>query len=119
MSPTTLEDPVVGAIARAHNRTAAAVMINWLFYGMGAVTNPRTRDVAHMADNLGALDFRLDDGEINALMTRPQTFCKVSVREGVLLGARGGREPRRVRSVLSFCSPALRALFVGVRPARE
>lgn len=48
MSATTLEDPVVTGIAVAHNRSAAAVIINWLWYGLGAVTNPRTRDIEHM-----------------------------------------------------------------------
>ena len=78
MSATTLADPVVAAIARAHNRTAAAVMINWLWFGLGAVTNPRTRDPAHMAENLfSSYDFRLTDGEVNALSSRPQSWCSV------------------------------------------
>lgn len=78
MSATTLADPVVAGIARAHNRTAAAVMINWLWFGLGAVTNPRTRDPAHMAENLFvSYDFRLTDGEVNALSSRPQSWCSV------------------------------------------
>jgi len=77
MSATTLEDPAVLAVAAAHGRSPAAVIINWLWFGLGAVTNPRTLDPAHMLENLNSYDFRLSDAEVNALATRPQSFCAI------------------------------------------
>ena len=61
-----LEDPVLVAIAKAHNRTPAAVIVAWLWQ-QGIVTNPRSMQVAHMVDNLSAYNVTLSPAEMNQL----------------------------------------------------
>lgn len=55
MARTPMEDPVVTAIAQAHQRTPAAVLSAWL-YAQGIALNPRTYNASHMQDNLLAFD---------------------------------------------------------------
>jgi hypothetical protein len=43
----------------------------------GIVTNPRTVQPAHMADNLGAFDFALTDADVAVLSALPQDWCSV------------------------------------------
>ena len=76
MSPTQLVDPVVTAIAAAHGRTPAAVLLNWLWQ-LGIVSNPRTYNPAHMDDDLAAYDFALNSSEVSVLSARPQAWCSV------------------------------------------
>ena len=76
MSPTQLVDPVVTAVAAAHGRSPAAVLLNWLWQ-LGIVTNPRTYNPAHMDDDLRAYDFALNASEVALLSSRPQSWCSV------------------------------------------
>lgn len=76
LTATTLEDPVALSIAQSHNRTAAQVIINWLWQ-QGIVTNPRTMSPAHMLENLGAYDFNLTASEVTQLSSRPQDWCSI------------------------------------------
>ncbi len=61
-----LNDSVVLAIAKAHNRTPAQVLINYL-WSHGIVTNPRTMNPAHMRENLASYEFALSQGEVHQL----------------------------------------------------
>lgn len=76
MSAIALQDPVALAIAKAHNRTPAAVIVAWLWQ-QGIVTNPRSMQVAHMVDNLSAYNITLSPAEMNQLSSRPQDWCSV------------------------------------------
>lgn len=76
MSTTPLVDPVVTNIASTHNRSPAAVLINWLWQQY-IVTNPRTYSLAHMIDNLSAYNFTLTDAEVALLSSRPQVWCSL------------------------------------------
>jgi 2,5-diketo-D-gluconate reductase A len=76
MSTTPLVDPVVTAIAEVHGRTPAAVILAWL-WANGIVTNPRSMNASHMADNLGAYDLALTDAEVALLSSRPQDWCSL------------------------------------------
>ena len=76
MSPTQLVDPVVTAIAAAHARTPAAVLLNWLWQ-LAIPQNPRSYSPAHWADALGAYDFALNSTEVGLLSSRPQAWCSI------------------------------------------
>lgn len=76
MSATTLTDPVVIAIASKYNKTPAQVQLQWLWQ-LGIVSNARTLNPVHMAENLNAFTFQLSDGEVNLLTSRPQAWCSV------------------------------------------
>ena len=76
MSATALVDPVVTAIAAAHGRSPAAVILNWL-WALGIPTNPRTYNPAHMDDDLAAYNFSLNASEVGLLSSRPQSFCNI------------------------------------------
>jgi 2,5-diketo-D-gluconate reductase A len=76
MSVTALVDPVVTAVAAAHSRTPAAVILNWLWQ-LGFVSNPRTYNPAHMDDDLNAYNFALTPAEVAQLSARPQSWCSV------------------------------------------
>ena len=76
MSATALVDPVVTAVAAAHARSPAAVILNWLWQ-LGFVSNPRTYNPAHMDDDLNAYNFDLTPVEVAQLSARPQSWCSV------------------------------------------
>jgi 2,5-diketo-D-gluconate reductase A len=76
MSATALVDPVVTAVAAAHARSPAAVILNWLWQ-LGFVSNPRTYSAAHMDDDLKAYNFDLTPAEVALLSSRPQSWCSV------------------------------------------
>eukprot|EP00056_Hartaetosiga_gracilis_P015812 m.242372 g.242372 ORF g.242372 m.242372 type:complete len:354 (+) comp32836_c0_seq1:19-1080(+) len=76
MSPTTLEDDVVVAIASNVNKTPAQVVINWEWQH-GIPVNPRSMNSTHMEENLSAYDFTLTQAHVDALSSRAQDTCKV------------------------------------------
>lgn len=62
-----LSHPVVQEIAKAHNATPAQVAIQWLIRQPAVITIPKTSDIDHAEDNLGALDVSLSDDEVTRL----------------------------------------------------
>jgi diketogulonate reductase-like aldo/keto reductase len=65
---TVLQDPSVIAIARAHNRSAAAVAMRWVVQqNISAVTS--ASKVSYAADDLGIFDFELSEAEMRTLTT--------------------------------------------------
>jgi len=75
-SPTVFADPVVVAVAAAHNTSPAAVILAW-HYQQGIVFNPRSMNAAHMLINLGISgvpwwELALTAEEMAQLSTRPQ-----------------------------------------------
>jgi len=61
-----LENPAVNAIAAAHGRSPAQVLIRWSIQS-GNVVIPRAANPAHLAENLDVFDFDLDASEMDAL----------------------------------------------------
>jgi diketogulonate reductase-like aldo/keto reductase len=61
-----LEAPVVAAIARAHGRTPAQVVLRW-HVELGAVPIPKSADPGRMAENLDVFDFGLSAEDLSAL----------------------------------------------------
>jgi len=63
----SIKDPVIGAIARRHDRTPAQVILRWHLQ-LGNVVIPKTTHAARMRENLGILDFTLDDEDLAAIL---------------------------------------------------
>lgn len=76
---STLGDPQIGAIAEAHGKTPAQVMLRWhLDQGRSAI--PKSVHPARMTENLDVVDFALSPEEL-------------SVIDGLDTGRRGGPDP--------------------------
>ena len=76
---STLEDPVIGDIARAHGKTPAQVMLRWgLQHGRSVI--PKSTKPSRIAENISVFDFELSADELAAI-------------DGLDTGHRGGPEP--------------------------
>jgi len=76
---STLQDPTIGAIAAAHDRTPAQVMLRWhLQQGRSAI--PKSVTPSRIAENLAVTGFELSDDELTAI-------------DALDTGHRGGPEP--------------------------
>jgi len=79
---STLEDPVINAIATAHGKTPAQVMLRWhLQQGRQAI--PKSVTPARIAENFDVLDFELTAEQLAAI-------------DALDTGVRGGPEPERI-----------------------
>jgi diketogulonate reductase-like aldo/keto reductase len=79
---STLDDPVIGAIARTHGKSPAQVMLRWgLQEGRSVI--PKSTKPSRIAENIGVFDFELSADEITAI-------------DGLDTGRRGGPEPDTV-----------------------
>ena len=79
---STLDDPVIGAIARAHGKSPAQVMLRWgLQEGRSVI--PKSTRPARIAENIDVFDFDLSAEELSAI-------------DGLDTGRRGGPDPNAV-----------------------
>jgi diketogulonate reductase-like aldo/keto reductase len=76
---STLDDPVIGAIARTHGKTPAQVMLRWGLQHRRSVI-PKSTKPSRIAENINVFDFELSAGEMTAI-------------DGLDTGRRGGPEP--------------------------
>ncbi len=76
---STLQDPVIGDIAKAHGKTPAQVMLRWhLQQGRSAI--PKSTTPHRIAENIDVFDFQLSDEDLAAI-------------DALDTGRRGGPEP--------------------------
>src|SRR5271166_2031488 len=76
---STLDDPVIGAIATAHSKTPAQVMLRWgLQQGRSVI--PKSTKPSRIAENINVFDFELSAEEMVAI-------------DSLDTGQRGGPEP--------------------------
>jgi diketogulonate reductase-like aldo/keto reductase len=76
---STLQDPVIGEIARAHGKTPAQVMLRWhLQQGRSAI--PKSTKPQRIAENFDVFDFELTGEQLAAI-------------DGLDTGTRGGPDP--------------------------
>jgi diketogulonate reductase-like aldo/keto reductase len=75
---SALEDPVIGAIAEAHGKSSAQVMLRW-----GRSVIPKSTKPHRIAENLDVFDFELTAGEMASL-------------DELETGKRGGPEPETI-----------------------
>jgi diketogulonate reductase-like aldo/keto reductase len=79
---STLQDPVIGEIARAHAKTPAQVMLRWhLQQGRSAI--PKSTKPQRIAENFDVFDFDLTGEQLAAI-------------DGLDTGTRGGPEPAAI-----------------------
>jgi 2,5-diketo-D-gluconate reductase A len=63
-----LEEPVIGAIAKKHGKTAAQVVLRW-HIDNGLIVIPKSSSRARQAENFAIFDFALDRDDITAIAT--------------------------------------------------
>jgi diketogulonate reductase-like aldo/keto reductase len=79
---STLDDPVIADIARAHEKSPAQVMLRWgLQHGRTVI--PKSTKPSRIAENINVFDFELAADEIAAL-------------DGLDTGRRGGPDPAAI-----------------------
>jgi len=79
---STLEDPVIVAIAEAHGKSPAQVMLRWgLQHGRSVI--PKSTKAQRIAENIDVFDFELTAEEMTAI-------------DGLDTGRRGGPEPEAI-----------------------
>lgn len=79
---STLDDPVIGEVARTHDKTPAQVMLRWhLQQGRSAI--PKSVRPQRIAENFDVFDFELTGEQLAAI-------------DGLDTGKRGGPEPADV-----------------------
>lgn len=66
-APIPLEDPVVIALAKKHNKTAAQVLLRFLIQ-RGIAVIPKSSDSRRIRENIEVFDFNLDPEEMALLM---------------------------------------------------
>jgi len=79
---STLQDPVIGSIAEAHDKTPAQVMLRWHLQ-QGRSVIPKSTKAQRIAENLDVFDFDLTGDELAAI-------------DGLDTGRRGGPEPEAI-----------------------
>jgi diketogulonate reductase-like aldo/keto reductase len=76
---STLDDPIIGDIARAHGKSPAQVMLRWgLQHGRSVI--PKSTKPSRIAENIDVFDLELSADEMAAI-------------DGLETGRRGGPEP--------------------------
>jgi 2,5-diketo-D-gluconate reductase A len=63
-----LGDPIIAGIASKHGRTPAQVVIRW-HLDSGLIVIPKSVHSERLKENIGALDFRLDDDDMGRIRT--------------------------------------------------
>jgi diketogulonate reductase-like aldo/keto reductase len=79
---STLEDPVIGDIAKAHNKTPAQIMLRWHLQ-QGRSVIPKSTNPQRIAENIDVFDFELSTEELAAI-------------DALDTGRRGGPEPEMI-----------------------
>ena len=79
---STLDDPVIGDIARTHGKSPAQVMLRWgVQHGRSVI--PKSTKPSRIAENIDVFDFELSVDEMVAI-------------DGLDTGRRGGPEPEAI-----------------------
>jgi diketogulonate reductase-like aldo/keto reductase len=79
---STLQDPVIGDIAKAHDKTPAQVMLRWHLQ-QGRSVIPKSTKPQRIAENIDVFDFELSTEELAAI-------------DALDTGQRGGPEPESI-----------------------
>ena len=79
---STLEDPDIGDIATAHNKTPAQVMLRWHLQ-QGRSVIPKSTNPQRIAENIDVFDFELSTEELAAI-------------DALDTGQRGGPAPESI-----------------------
>ena len=69
---------ILGKLSSKYERTPAQVAINWLISQKNVVVISKTRSKAHLLDNLGAVDWKMDEKDVEYLRNEFPNQQKVS-----------------------------------------
>ena len=61
-----MRDPVIADIAKAHGKSSAQVILRWDLQ-RGIITIPRSKNPAHVKENISIMDFQLSDEEMKQI----------------------------------------------------
>ena len=86
---STLDDPVIGDIAKGHDKTPAQIMLRWHLQGRSVI--PKSTNPQRIAENIDVFDFELSTEELAAI-------------DALDTGQRGGPEPELI-TLESFGRP--------------
>ena len=64
--PLLTEHPTAIEIGDKYQKSAAQIWLRWQ-WEYGIISNPRTRNVTHMMENMNIFDFKLSDDDMNTL----------------------------------------------------
>ena len=76
-APVLLEDPVIGSIAQAHDRTPAQVLLAWHLQ-RGISTIPKSVTPARLRENLAAADLMLTDAFMDRISGLDRGYRMIS-----------------------------------------
>jgi 2,5-diketo-D-gluconate reductase B len=62
-----LDDPVIGAIAKAHGKTVGQVSLRWLFQQPMVAAVPRPLEEGHIREDIDVFDWSLSDDEMRSI----------------------------------------------------
>lgn len=62
-----LDDPIIGEIAKAREKTHAQICLRWLIQQPMVAAVPRALEEAHIREDLDVFDFTLSDGEMRQI----------------------------------------------------
>ena len=83
------EHPTLVAIADAHNKSVAQIVLRWLIQ-RNIIVIPKTVNLARMAENIDVFDFELTEGQMKAIATldkgRSESIDHYSVEAAERLG---------------------------------
>jgi diketogulonate reductase-like aldo/keto reductase len=66
----SLPDPTIAEMAEKYNKTAAQICINWLISQQNVITMAKTSNVDHLKENLGAVDWKMEESDIEYIRKR-------------------------------------------------
>ncbi len=61
---------ILDEIASKYNKTQAQIALNWLISQMNVITIPKSSNLEHIEENLGALGWRMKEEDINKLSNK-------------------------------------------------
>jgi diketogulonate reductase-like aldo/keto reductase len=60
-------NPILDELSKKYNKTKAQIAINWLVSKKGIITIPKSTNIEHLKENLGAVGWNLSDEDIKFL----------------------------------------------------
>jgi 2,5-diketo-D-gluconate reductase B len=73
-----LDDPVVGAIAKAHGKTIGQICLRWLIQQPMVAAVPRPLEEAHIDEDLDVFDWSLSDDEMRQLFALRSRHVRIA-----------------------------------------
>lgn len=61
---------ILDEMCKKYNKTPPQIAINWLISQKNVITLTKTSNVKHLEDNLGALGWKMDEGDIKLIMDK-------------------------------------------------